>query len=141
MSSHESAHLASVTDDQLRGVGFSRAKTAAIRDLAAKAISGVVPGTKAIALLSDEDIITRITQVRGVGRWTVEMLLIFTLGRHDIWPTDDFGVRTGWKVTYGMDEMPSSSELGKLGAKFRPYRSLAAWYLWRATDLSRSADV
>lgn len=133
--------LAGVTDDQLRGVGFSRAKTAAIRDLAEKSISGVVPGAKAISLLSDEEIIARITQVRGVGKWTVEMLLIFTLGRHDVWPIDDFGVRVGWKIAYGMDEMPSPKELHELGEKFRPHRSVAAWYLWRATDLNRSPEV
>jgi DNA-3-methyladenine glycosylase II len=132
--------LAGVTDDQLRGVGFSRAKAAAIRDLAEKSISGVVPGAKAIALLSDEEIIARITQVRGVGKWTVEMLLIFTLGRRDVWPTDDFGVRAGWRIAYGMDEMPSPKELHLLGEKFRPHRSVAAWYLWRATDLNRSPE-
>jgi DNA-3-methyladenine glycosylase II len=129
--------LASVTDDQLRGAGFSRAKTAAIRDLAEKAISGVVPGAKAIAALTDEEIIARLTTVRGVGKWTVEMLLIFTLGRPDVWPVDDFGVRSGWQIAYGLDPMPSPKELQALGEKFRPYRSIAAWYFWRATDLAR----
>ena len=133
--------LASVTDEQLRGAGFSRAKTAAIRDLAAQTISGVVPGAKAIAALSDEEIIARLTQVRGVGKWTVEMLLIFTLGRPDVWPVDDFGVRAGWKMTYGRDEMPAPKELHALGEKFRPHRSVAAWYLWRATDLARSGGA
>lgn len=132
--------LAGVTDDQLRGVGFSRAKTAAIRDIAEKSLSGVVPGAKAIALLSDEEIIARLTEVRGVGKWTVEMLLIFTLGRPDVWPVDDFGVRAGWKIAYGMDEMPGPKELHALGEKFRPHRSVAAWYLWRATDLNRSPE-
>ena len=132
--------LAGVTDDQLRGVGFSRAKTAAIRDLAEKSISGVVPGAKAISLLPDEEIIARLTEVRGVGKWTVEMLLIFTLGRPDVWPVDDFGVRAGWKIAYGMDEMPSPKELHGFGEKFRPHRSVAAWYLWRATDLNRSPE-
>lgn len=130
--------LAGVTDDQLRGVGFSRAKTAAIRDLADKAISGVVPGATAIAALSDEEIIARLTRVRGVGRWTVEMLLIFTLGRPDVWPVDDFGVRAGWRIAYGLPEMPAPKELQALGEKFRPHRSVAAWYLWRATDLNRA---
>lgn len=133
--------LASVTDEQLRGVGFSRAKTAAIRDIAEKTLSGVVPGSKAIAGLSDEEIISRLTQVRGVGKWTVEMLLIFTLGRPDVWPVDDFGVRTGWKLAYGLDAMPSPKELQALGDKFRPHRSVAAWYFWRATDTNRSPEA
>jgi len=133
--------LATVTDEQLRGVGFSRAKTAAIRDLAEKAISGVVPGAKAIAALTDEEIIARLTTVRGVGKWTVEMLLIFTLGRPDVWPVDDFGVRSGWKIAYGLDPMPSPKELQALGEKFRPYRSIAAWYFWRATDLARLPEL
>jgi DNA-3-methyladenine glycosylase II len=132
--------LAKVTDDQLRGVGFSRAKTAAIRDIAEKTLAGVIPGSKAIAELPDEEIIARLTQVRGVGRWTVEMLLIFTLGRPDVWPVDDFGVRAGWKITYGLDEMPKPKELLALGERFQPHRSIAAWYLWRATDINRSPE-
>jgi DNA-3-methyladenine glycosylase II len=130
--------LDQVTDEQLRGVGFSRAKTAAIRDIAEKTLAGVVPGSKAIAGLPDEEIIERLTQVRGVGRWTVEMLLIFTLGRPDVWPVDDFGVRAGYKIAYGLDEMPKPKELLALGERFRPHRSVAAWYLWRATDINRS---
>jgi DNA-3-methyladenine glycosylase II len=129
--------LAAVTDEQLRATGFSRAKTAAIRDLAEKSISGVVPGAKVIAALSDEEIIARLTTVRGVGKWTAEMLLIFTLGRPDVWPVDDFGIRAGWKIAYALDEMPSPKELQILGEKFRPQRSVAAWYFWRATDLAR----
>ena len=133
--------LATVTDEQLRAVGFSRAKAAAIRDLAEKAISGVVPGAKAIAALSDEEIIARLTAVRGVGKWTVEMLLIFTLGRPDVWPVDDFGVRAGWRITYGLDDLPAPKDLHALGEKFRPHRSIAAWYLWRATDLARAGGA
>ncbi|WP_035610462.1 DNA-3-methyladenine glycosylase [Haloferula sp. BvORR071] len=132
--------LATVTDEQLRGVGFSRAKTAAIRDLAEKALSGIVPSSKAIAALSDEEIIERLTQVRGIGRWTVEMLLIFTLGRPDVWPVDDYGVRAGYKIAYGLPEMPKPKELMALGERFRPHRSVAAWYMWRATDTNRSPE-
>lgn len=132
--------LASVSDDQLRGVGFSRAKTAALRDLAEKSLSGVVPSTKVIRELSDEEIIARLTQVRGIGKWTVEMLLIFTLGRPDVWPVDDYGVRTGWKLAYGLPEMPGPKELQALGEPFRPHRSVAAWYLWRATDVNRAPE-
>jgi DNA-3-methyladenine glycosylase II len=133
--------LATVTDEQLRGVGFSRAKTAAIRDIAEKSLGGVVPGSKAIALLSDDEIIARLTQVRGVGKWTVEMLLIFTLGRPDVWPVGDYGVRTGYKIAYGLPEMPTPKELQELGERFRPFRSVAAWYLWRATDTNRSPEA
>ena len=132
--------LDKVTDDQLRGVGFSRAKTAAIRDIAEKTLAGVVPGSKAIAALPDEEIIARLTQVRGVGRWTVEMLLIFTLGRPDVWPVDDFGVRAGYKIAYGLDDMPKPKDLLALGERFRPHRSVAAWYFWRATDTNRSPE-
>ena len=133
--------LDKVTDEQLRAVGFSRAKTAAIRDIAEKTLSGVVPGSKAIATLPDEEIIARLTQVRGVGRWTVEMLLIFTLGRPDVWPVDDFGVRAGYKIAYGLDEMPKPKDLLDFGERFRPHRSIAAWYLWRATDINRSPEA
>ena len=133
--------LAGVTDDQLRGVGFSRAKTAALRDLAEKTLAGVVPGSKTIAALSDDEIITRLTQVRGVGRWTVEMLLIFTLGRPDVWPVDDYGVRTGYQIAYGLPELPKPKVLQELGERFRPHRSVAAWYFWRATDTNRSPEA
>lgn len=133
--------LAGVTDEQLRAVGFSGAKTAALRDIAEKTLSGLIPGSKAITSMPDEEIIARLTQVRGVGRWTVEMLLIFTLGRPDVWPVDDFGVRTGWRITYGLDTMPSPKELQALGEKFRPHRSIAAWYFWRATDTNRSPEA
>lgn len=133
--------LAGVTDEQLRGVGFSRAKVAAIRDLAAKTISGVVPGPKAIVEMSDDEIIHRLVQVRGVGRWTVEMLLIFNLGRQDVWPVDDFGVRAGWQITFGQKAMPKPKELQAHGEMFRPHRSVAAWYFWRAVDLSRDRTV
>ncbi|WP_226895508.1 DNA-3-methyladenine glycosylase family protein [Luteolibacter marinus] len=133
--------LAGVTDEQLRGAGFSRAKTAAIRDLADKTLAGVVPGPRAIATMPDAEIIERLVQVRGVGKWTVEMLLIFTLGRPDVWPVDDFGVRAGWRILYDLEGMPTPKQLQEAGEKFRPHRSVAAWYLWRATDLNRSPEV
>ena len=131
--------LATVTDEQLRAAGFSGSKIAAIRDLADKTLSGVVPGSKAIAGMDDDEIVARLTQVRGVGRWTVEMLLIFTLGRPDVWPVDDFGVRSGYRILHGLDTMPSPKALAPLGEIFRPHRSVAAWYLWRAADLAKEA--
>ena len=133
--------LANVSDDDLRGAGFSRAKVAALRDLAEKTISGTVPGRKEMEALSDEEIIARLVQVRGVGKWTVEMLLIFTLGRPDVWPVDDFGVRSGYRLAYGLKEMPPPKVLQSLGEKFRPHRSHAAWYFWRATELERPAGL
>ena len=128
------ADLAGVTDAQIRACGFSFAKIRAIRDLAEKTLSGVVPAAREIAKLTDEEIILRLTAVRGVGRWTVEMLLIFQLGREDILPVDDFGVRTGFGHAYRKGKMPKPRELLAHGEKWRPHRTTAAWYLWRAAD-------
>lgn len=132
------SQLAKVTDDDLRGVGFSRAKVAALRDIAAHTLSGTVPSPEEIPTLSDEEIIARLVQVRGVGKWTVEMLLIFTLGRPDVWPIDDFGIRTGYKVAHNLTEMPKPKELLPLGDLYRPHRSVASWYLWRASELGKT---
>jgi DNA-3-methyladenine glycosylase II len=128
------ARLAEVSDDQLRGVGFSRAKVAAIRDIAAKTLDGTVPGSKQIKLLGDEAIIERLTSVRGVGRWTVEMYLIFTLGRTDVFPADDFGVRNGFRLARKLAELPKPKEILAYAERWRPHGTTAAWYLWRAAD-------
>jgi DNA-3-methyladenine glycosylase II len=128
------ADLAAVPDEAMRSAGFSRAKVAAIRDIAAKTIEGIVPGPRAIKDMPDEEIIERLTMVRGVGRWTVEMLLIFQLGRPDVLPADDFGVRNGFRRAYALPEMPKPKELLAHGARWAPYRTTAAWYLWRAAD-------
>ena len=130
--------LLTVTDQQIRDSGFSRAKVAAIRDIAEKTLSGVVPNSRAIARMQDDSIVERLTECRGVGRWTVEMLLIFKLGRPDVLPSDDFGVRHGFKLTYGHPEMPRPKELLAHGECWRPYRTTASWYLWRAVDLARA---
>jgi DNA-3-methyladenine glycosylase II len=129
--------LASVGDDALRGAGFSRAKVAALRDLAAKALDGTVPSSGVITKLKDAEIIERLTAVRGVGPWTVEMLLIFQLGRQDVLPVDDFGVRSGFRHAYKLPEMPKPKELLAFGERWRPHRTTAAWYLWRAADRAR----
>jgi DNA-3-methyladenine glycosylase II len=129
--------LADVTDEQIRACGFSFAKIKAIRDLAEKTLSGTVPTSQQIAKLSDDEIITRLTEVRGVGRWTVEMLLIFQLGREDVLPADDFGVRTGFRVAYKKREMPKPKELLAFGEKWKPHRTTAAWFLWRAADAAK----
>ncbi|HTR41267.1 MAG TPA: DNA-3-methyladenine glycosylase 2 family protein [Pseudomonadales bacterium] len=126
--------LAGVTDAQIRAAGFSFAKIKSIRDIAEKTLAGIVPSSREIAKLSDDEIVARLTQVRGVGRWTVEMLLIFQLGRFDVLPVDDFGVRTGFRHAYKKRGMPTPKQLLKFGEVWRPHRTTAAWYLWRAAD-------
>ena len=121
--------------EKLRGAGLSRAKTAAILDIAAKTLAGVVPARRVIAKLTDAEIVERLTVVRGVGPWTVEMLLIFTLGRQDVLPVSDYGVRKGFARTYGLKELPTHAELLAHGERWRPHRSTAAWYMWRALEL------
>jgi DNA-3-methyladenine glycosylase II len=127
--------LLAMPDERLRGAGLSRAKTAAVKDIAAKTVEGVVPGSRAIAKLSDEEILERLTAIRGVGPWTVEMLLMFKLGRPDVLPATDFGVRKGFALTYGRKELPTPAELLEHGECWRPYRTVASWYLWRALEL------
>ncbi|MEI7534213.1 MAG: DNA-3-methyladenine glycosylase 2 family protein [Verrucomicrobiae bacterium] len=131
--------LADITDEQIRACGFSFSKIAAIRDIAAKTLDGTIPSSREIAKLSDEEIIERLTAARGVGRWTVEMLLIFQLGRKDVLPVDDFGVRNGFRIAYKKREMPNPKALLVFGKKWRPHRTTAAWYLWRAADAAKNA--
>jgi len=127
--------LLDTPDERLRGAGLSRAKVAAIKDIAAKTLAGVVPTSRAIRSMSNEEIMERLTAVRGVGPWTVEMLLIFTLGRTDVLPTTDYGVRKGFALAYGLAELPSPKELLAHGERWRPHRTTAAWYFWRALEL------
>lgn len=126
--------LLETRDEDLRAAGLSRAKLAAVKDIARKRLDGVVPTTKEIHAMEDEAIVEQLTTIRGVGRWTVEMLLIFMLGREDVWPVNDYGVRKGYAATYGLEELPEPKKLQELGERWRPYRTLAAWYLWRAVD-------
>lgn len=121
--------------EALRGAGMSRAKVAAVKDLAAKTLDGVVPPLEHFDDMDDEAIIDRLTAVRGIGRWTVEMLLIFYLGRPDVLPVTDLGVRKGFMLAYGLDDLPHPSELADYGARWQPYRSVASWYLWRSLDV------
>ena len=121
-------------DRKLRGAGLSRSKVAALKDLAAKTIDGTVPTVRALAKMSDEEIIERLIQVRGIGRWTVEMLLLFDLARPDVWPIHDYGVQKGFAKTFGKRKLPTPKQLLKHGKKFAPHRSVAAWYFWRALD-------
>jgi DNA-3-methyladenine glycosylase II len=129
--------LAGVTDKQIRACGFSFAKIKSIRDITAKTLSGVVPASRQIVKLSDDEIIARLTEVRGVGRWTVEMLLIFQLARPDVLPADDFGVRNGFRHAYRKRDLPKVKDLLAFGERWRPHRTTAAWYLWQAANAAR----
>ena len=131
------AAVLATAPEVMRGCGFSQSKIAAIRDIAEKAAGGLVPSRAACAGLSDAALIERLVAIRGVGRWTVEMLLIFTLGRPDVLPVDDFGVREGWKVAAGLEEQPKPKALAAIGEAWAPWRSVAAWYLWRAADAAK----
>lgn len=118
----------------LRKAGLSGAKIAAVKDLAAKTISGVVPSLEEAHKLSDDELVERLTSVRGIGAWTVEMFLIFRLGRPDVLPIHDLGVQKGWSITYGKKHQPKPKELLAFGERWRPYRTVASWYMWRAVQ-------
>jgi len=137
----EPAALTTTADEPLRACGFSFAKIRALRDLADKVCAGVVPDTPELHQLADRAIVERITGVRGIGPWTVEMLLIFQLGRPDVLPVDDFGVCNGFRLAYGLKGMPTPRALADFGERWAPQRTLAAWYLWRAVDLARSGKL
>jgi len=126
--------LLGTPDEQLRAAGLSRAKTAALKDLSEKTISGVVPSTRSIKTMDEAQIMERLTAVRGIGPWTVEMLLIFTLGHPDVLPVTDYGVRKGVALAYGFKDLPSPKELRVFGERWKPHRSVAAWYMWRVLD-------
>jgi DNA-3-methyladenine glycosylase II len=128
-------------DDKLRSVGLSYAKIASIKDLARKTLDGVVPPYEILHTLADDEIVERLTQVRGIGRWTVEMLLMFRLGRPDVLPVDDFGVRNGFRLAYRLRGMPTPRALAEFGARWAPFRTVAAWYLWRAVDLHKAGKL
>lgn len=127
--------------EALRGCGFSGSKVLAIQDIAAKTREGLVPSLEEASSLADAELIERLVAIRGVGRWTVEMLLIFTLGRGDILPVDDFGVREGWRLLNGLEVQPKPKELAAIGEAWKPWRSIAAWYLWRAADEGKKVKV
>jgi 3-methyladenine DNA glycosylase/8-oxoguanine DNA glycosylase len=128
--------LLATDDAALRAAGLSRAKTAAMKSLAQHAIDGVVPARAHAVRLANEELIERLTQVRGIGRWTVEMFLIFGLSRPDVWPVLDFGVRKGLGLTFGKRGIPTPKQAQPFGRKFSPYASVAAWYFWRACELA-----
>jgi DNA-3-methyladenine glycosylase II len=141
-------HLLDCPNEQLRAAGLSHNKSLALRDLAAKTLDGTVPTLAQIRRMSDEAIIEHLTQVRGVGRWTVEMLLMFRLGRPDILPVSDYGVRKGFALTFGKlkptdkvtpVDLPKPDVMHRRAKKWAPWRSVASWYLWRACELAKPA--
>ena len=137
---HESlsaAHIHRASDQKLRAAGLSRNKLLSLRDLAHRTLAGELPSLAEVHAMPDEEIIERLTAVRGIGRWTVEMLLIFRLGRPDVLPVDDYGVRKGFAVAFRKRALPTRAELEKRGARWKPYRSVASWYLWRAAERAR----
>jgi methylated-DNA-[protein]-cysteine S-methyltransferase len=129
--------ILSARDADLRGAGLSRSKLLALRDLATKAEQGIVPTLPALGAMTDDAIVDHLTQVRGIGRWTVEMLLMFRLGRPDVLPVSDYGVRQGFKLTFRTRELPSPAQMLRRAEAWRPFRSVASWYMWRAVDLAR----
>src|SRR6202012_1576452 len=142
-------HILAAPDEILRGCGLSANKMKSLLDLAANTLAGPVPTLSSIRRMSDEEIVERLTQVRGVGQWTVEMLLIFRLGRPDVFPVSDYGVRKGFLLTFGkvrvgkpitVDMLPKPEQMERRGARWAPWRSVASWYLWRACELPPMAS-
>jgi DNA-3-methyladenine glycosylase II len=138
-------HLLQAPDDRLRACGLSASKTKALRDLAAKTLDGTVPTLAAIRRMPDDEIVARLTEVRGIGTWTVEMLLIFRLGRPDVLPVTDYGIRKGFALTFlrlpkskpfDASMLATADQIARRAEKWRPWRSVASWYLWRACDLA-----
>ena len=121
--------------ERLRAAGLSTAKTAALRDLAERSLDGTVPPIRRVRLMADEEVIERLVQVRGVGRWTAEMLLMFRLGRADVLSVSDLGIRKGFALTFGSRRLPAAITIERRAERWRPYRSVACWYLWRALEL------
>ena len=132
--------LAEAPDEALRACGLSRAKTAAVRDLVARQRAGTLPSRADLLGMDDADVVAALTAVRGVGPWTAQMVLIFNLGRPDVWPTTDLGVQEGYRVIHGLDARPTPRELAALGVPYAPWRSVAAWYGWRALHVARGEE-
>ena len=122
------------SDEKLRGAGLSRPKLLALRDLARRARAGEIPTLAEARRMDDEELLERLTAVRGIGRWTVEMLLMFRLGRPDVLPADDYGIRKGFAIAFKKRALPTRAELERRGARWKPYRTVASWYLWRAVE-------
>jgi len=137
----EPHELATTPHDALRAAGFSRAKAASLRDIAEKTLDGTIPDRRRLARLGDEAIIERLITVRGIGRWSVEMFLMFTLARPDVLPVDDYGIRNGFRLAYRKRSLPAPKALAAFGRRWAPHRTTAAWYLWRAVDLAKEGRL
>ena len=137
----DAAALAAATDEALRACGLSRAKSAAVRDLTARHVAGRLPPRANLIAMSDDEVVDALTAVRGVGPWTAQMILLFNLGRPDVWPTTDLGVQEGYRLVAGLAERPTPRALAEAGEPYRPWRSVAAWYLWRAVHLARGDEA
>jgi methylated-DNA-[protein]-cysteine S-methyltransferase len=135
------ARLLWTSEEKLRGAGLSRSKLLSLRDLAQKAEDRAIPTLAEIRLLPDEAIIERLSEVRGIGRWTAEMLLIFRLGRPDVLPVDDYGTRKGFAIVFDRPELPAPKELAAYGARWAPYRTVASWYLWRVVERTTERQI
>ena len=133
------AAIIAATDEQLRGAGLSRAKTLALRDLAQRQLGGLIPTLDAVRSMDDETIVSELVAVRGIGRWTAQMLLIFRLGRPDVLPVDDYGIRKGFAAVFRKPDLPTRDEVAARGARWAPYRTVASWYLWHAVDIRYGA--
>ncbi len=129
--------ILTLSDEALRGAGLSRAKMLALQDLARKSVAGEIPTLAEIHSMPNETVIEHLTRVRGIGRWTVEMLLMFRLGRPDVLPVDDLGIRKGYALAFERETMPARQDLAQFGLPWQPYRTVASWYLWRAVDLAK----
>lgn len=123
-----------IADEVFRGAGLSRQKIKYVRDLALKTIEGTVPPLSELEKCTDDEIVERLTAVHGIGRWTVEMLLIFSMGRPDVLPVTDLAIRKGFQALYKTPDLPAPRDITRYGEKWRPYRSIASWYLWRVVD-------
>jgi DNA-3-methyladenine glycosylase II len=133
------SQILSTSEAALKACGFSGTKIACLREIASRALDGTIPTRRQALRMPDVELIQRLTAIRGVGQWTVEMMLIFTLGRPDILPVDDFGVRDGYRALHCLDAPPKPKDLAAIGEAWSPFRSTAAWYLWRASDEAKKA--
>lgn len=126
--------------EKMVGVGFSRAKAAYVKGIARATLDGLVPDRREIERMNDEEIITRLTQIKGIGPWSVQMFLMFGLGRPDVLPVNDYGIQQGFAITYKKRKLPKPDQIQKQGERWKPYRTTASWYLWRAVDLQKEKE-
>jgi DNA-3-methyladenine glycosylase II len=129
------AQVDAIGTDKITGVGFSRAKASYVKGIARAALDGLVPDRRKIERMTDDEIVARLTQIKGIGQWSVEMFLMFGLGRPDVLPVHDYGIQQGFAIVYGKRKLPKPDQILKYGERWRPYRTTASWYLWRAVDL------